>query len=138
MSREKIANHLELASRFDEVARAERAVIGVLQEYGYDETDVFAIKLALEEALTNAIKHGNNLNPNKQVQFEYEVNTEQVTLKVCDEGPGFCPDEVPDCTADENIERPSGRGVMLMNAYMTEVSYNDKGNCVTMIRRRDP
>ncbi len=137
MPREKIANQLELASRFDEVARAEREVIGALQAYAYGETDVFAIKLALEEALTNAIKHGNNLNPNKRVKLDYEVGPQAVTLKVCDEGQGFRPGDVPDCTADENIERPSGRGVMLMNAYMSEVQFNDKGNCVTMIRRRD-
>jgi serine/threonine-protein kinase RsbW len=123
-------------SRFGEIAAVQDAVLTAAQAHGYDDAQLFAIKLSLEEALTNAIKHGNQLDPDKQVTIEFQVSPEQVAITVCDEGGGFTPDAVPDPTLDENLEKPCGRGVMLIRAYMTEATYNDSGNCLTMIKRR--
>jgi serine/threonine-protein kinase RsbW len=128
---------LKLASRFEEVARAHDAIITAAEEHGYDQSQVFGIKLALEEALTNAIKHGNAFDESKFVHVEYEVDSERLKVTVCDEGPGFHPETVPDPTLDENLNRPCGRGVMLMQCYMTDVSFNEAGTCVTMVKRRD-
>jgi len=126
-----------IASRFAEVPPVQDLIIDAAVDHGFDDAQVFAIKLALEEALTNAIKHGNRLDPEKQVTIDYRVNGREVRVQVCDEGGGFAPDAVPDPTADANIEKPSGRGVMLIRAYMTDVHFNDTGNCITMIKRRD-
>jgi serine/threonine-protein kinase RsbW len=94
--------------------------------------DLFSIKLALEEALVNAIKHGNQLDRNKSVHIAYKIQPECFTVRIADEGSGFDPADVPDPTAVENLERPCGRGLMLMRHYMTEVAFNDRGNSVVL------
>jgi serine/threonine-protein kinase RsbW len=104
----------------------------LLQQCNANDRDIFSIKLALEEALVNAIKHGNQLDRSKKVRVSYRVRPELFEVAITDEGPGFDPADVPDPTAVENLERPCGRGLMLMRHYMTEVAYNDTGNTVTM------
>ena len=102
----------------------------------YSERDIFSIKLALEEALVNAIKHGNQLDKQKKVQIHYKVTSGRFDVRITDEGGGFDPCDVPDPTAVENLERPSGRGLMLMRHYMSEVCYNDNGTTVVMSKIR--
>lgn len=114
----------------------EQAVLDAVHDRGYEGPDAFAVKLALEEALANAIKHGNRNDPRKLVEVRIRVTDEEVRITVCDEGAGFDLGAVPDPTLDENLTKPFGRGVMLMRTYMTHVEYNDAGNCVTMIKRR--
>lgn len=98
--------------------------------------DSFGVHLAAEEALVNAIKHGNKQDPNKSVHVDMRVSKQQVMIHITDEGPGFNPEAVPDPTLDENLDVPSGRGVMLIKAYMTEVEYNEQGNSVRMTKTR--
>src|SRR5262245_12901543 len=86
----------------------------LLQQYQYNEHDIFGIKLALEEALVNAIKHGNQMDRSKKVWISYRVHHERFEIQITDEGDGFKPTDLPDPTAPENLERPCGRGVMLM------------------------
>lgn len=112
----------------------ETAIMGELHRCGYDEDTIFAIKLAFEEAVTNAVKHGNRNDPTKRVHLRYHVDPDRIVFMVRDEGCGFCPDEVPDPTRDENLERPSGRGLMLMQSYMTQVRYSDAGNEVWLLK----
>ena len=127
---------LVLPSLLEEIQRAEEAVLGAAACCGYGEHDRFAIQLALEEALSNAIKHGNCCDPAKRVVVEFRADADAICITVEDEGCGFRPDTVPDPTRDENLDKPYGRGVMLMRVYMSEVRYNPPGNRVTMIRRR--
>jgi len=96
--------------------------------------DIFSIRLALEEGLINAIKHGNQLDRGKQVHISYRILADRFEIKISDDGPGFDPTDIPDPTAIENLERPCGRGLMLMRHYMNEVAYNARGNCLTMSR----
>jgi serine/threonine-protein kinase RsbW len=112
----------------------EQRILGELRRHGYDADTLFAIKLAFEEAVTNAIKHGNCNDCNKKVHLRYFVDAERVVLMVRDEGCGFRPEDVPDPTSDENLERPSGRGLMLMQSYMTAVRYADEGNEVWLLK----
>jgi serine/threonine-protein kinase RsbW len=104
----------------------------LLQSSHASAHEVFSIKLALEEALINAIKHGNQMDRAKKVRVHYRVSRECFEVRVADEGAGFDPNDVPDPTAVENLERPCGRGLMLMRHYMTDVIYNQAGNCVAM------
>jgi len=120
------------------VRGAEREVLGRLRDLGYDEDHLFAVRLALEEALVNAMKHGNGFDPNRSVYVWYRASPERVEIRVADEGGGFDPTGVPDPTADENIERPCGRGIMLMRCYMDEVDFSDRGNEVSMVKYRQP
>ena len=98
------------------------------------ERDLFCIKLALEEALVNAIKHGNQMDRSKKVHISYRLLADRFEIHIADEGPGFDPSDVPDPTALENLERPCGRGLMLMRHYMSEVAFHGRGNCVCMTK----
>ncbi len=111
-------------------------ILGQLQANHYTQDDVFAVHLALEEAFLNAVKHGNKMDPSKIVLVEFSVSEEKFEISITDEGHGFNPDRVPDPRVGENLYRPDGRGLLLMEAYMDEVAYNEKGNQVTMVRYR--
>lgn len=109
-----------------------------LGHHGWSPSDVFAIHLATEEAITNAIVHGNKLDEKKHVQVCCEVTPDLVRIEVTDEGPGFDPSTIPDCTLEERLDVPNGRGVMLMRSFMTRLEYSPKGNRVLMEKRRQP
>jgi len=109
-----------------------------LGQHGWPPDDIFAIHLAAEEALVNAVVHGNRLDPAKSVHVECHVSADLVRLEVTDEGEGFDPESVPDCTLAERLDCPSGRGVMLMRSFMTRIEYNAKGNSVLLEKRRQP
>ncbi|MEW4526195.1 MAG: ATP-binding protein [Maioricimonas sp. JB045] len=111
-------------------------IIGLLESRSYPDRDVFGVRLALEEAIVNAIKHGNGFDPDKSVQISCEVDDERVLVIIEDQGEGFDPEDVPDPTAEENLERPSGRGIMLMRAFMTSVEYSPGGNRVRLMKVR--
>jgi len=106
-----------------------------LQAGQFGESDIFAIKMALEEALVNAIKHGNQMDPSKAVRIAYTISPpEHFHARITDEGPGFNPEEVPDPTDEENRERPCGRGLFLIRYYMSEVSFQDSGNTIVLFK----
>ncbi len=107
-----------------------------LEQEQWTEGDVFAVHLALEEALVNAIKHGNGRDVAKSVDIVCRMKPDRMRIQITDEGDGFDPESVPDPTEEENLEVPSGRGLMLMRCYMTSVEFNAKGNCVTMEKVR--
>jgi serine/threonine-protein kinase RsbW len=115
-----------------EARRVQDQIETALQSSRCHEHELFSIKLALEEALVNAIKHGNQYDRNKKVHIAYEIQPDRFVIHITDEGPGFDPADVPDPTAIENLERPCGRGLMLMRHYMTEVAFNQRGNSVVM------
>lgn len=111
-------------------------ILQALEGLEYPPRDVFGVRLALEEALVNAIKHGNAMDPDKHVRVTCEVSYDQVRIEIEDEGPGFNPGEVADPTDDENLDCPGGRGIMLMRAFMNVIEYNDVGNRVTLVKLR--
>jgi len=119
-----------------EARRIQQEIERALKEHQYSEKDIFGIRLALEEALVNAIKHGNQMDRAKKVHISYRVRAEHFEIVIADEGPGFDPDDVPDPTAPENLERCCGRGLMLMRHYMNEVKYSRRGNSVQMRKVR--
>src|SRR5262245_10813756 len=129
----------ELMVRSDLVAakKPEEVILADVQQHGYSEEDVFAIKLALEEAMTNAVRHGNRFDASKNVRVRYAVSKRRILIMVQDEGPGFRIDDVPDPTQPENLERPNGRGIMLIRAYMTRVEFVGAGNEVCMIKENE-
>jgi serine/threonine-protein kinase RsbW len=103
-----------------------------LQQGRFTERDIFCVRLALEEALVNAMKHGNQADRAKHVHITYQVGAERFDIDIRDEGPGFDLEDVPDPLAIENLERPCGRGLLLMRHYMTEVTFHPPGNRVSM------
>jgi serine/threonine-protein kinase RsbW len=113
------------------------AIVAEVEAAHYTVDAVFAIKLALEEALTNAIKHGDGNDPGKRVSVRYAVSGAKCVVIICDQGLGFNPDEVPDCTAAERLPLPNGRGIMLMRAYMDEVAYRQGGTEIYLMKRNE-
>ncbi len=123
------------ASRED-VELAQNTIIETITECGYDQPACFAIRLALEEAVNNAVKHGNRGYADKTVALSCQIGKSQVVIDVEDEGAGFDPASVPDPTRTENVEIPAGRGIMLMRAFMTDVEFLEVGNHVRMTYKR--
>jgi serine/threonine-protein kinase RsbW len=115
-----------------EARRVQEEVERLLKLHQFSEHDIFGIRLALEEALVNAIKHGNQMDRSKYVCIAYHVFPDRFEVHITDEGAGFDPCEVPDPTSVENLERPCGRGLMLMRHYMSQISYSPRGNSVSM------
>ena len=110
-------------------------ILEKLQELGWSERVLFGVHMALEESISNAIRHGNKENPQKLVHVECELSTTRFWAKVCDEGEGYEPNAVPDCRSPENLEVPGGRGLALIRAYMTSVEHSECGCCVMMEKR---
>jgi len=116
--------------------RIEEQILDAIGRLGFATEACFAVRLALEEALLNAFVHGHRSLPDSTpVRVCYDARPDELTITVEDQGHGFDPDDVPDPTTDDNLERPTGRGVLLMRAYMSEVRFNDRGNRVTLIYR---
>jgi serine/threonine-protein kinase RsbW len=106
-----------------------------LGHFGIDEPADSNTCTALHEALTNAIRHGNQLDSGKKVTITVELTHQQATFTITDEGQGFDPSQICDPTEDEHLLHHCGRGLLLIRHYMDEVRYNERGNQVTMIKK---
>ncbi len=94
--------------------------VSTAQHLGFDEDDLHKIGISLRECMVNAVVHGNRYNARKKVHLNVTRTPDYLTVVVGDEGDGFDPEAVPDPLAGENLLRGSGRGVMLMQAFMDE------------------
>lgn len=112
-------------------------ILPKLEANNFSQEDIFAVHLALEEALINAIKHGNKMNPDKEVKIDYSVSSDKVEISMTDQGDGFNPEVVPDPRLGENLYKNEGRGLLLMQSYMDVVEFNKRGNHVRMVRYKE-
>jgi anti-sigma regulatory factor (Ser/Thr protein kinase) len=118
------------------IPRITDGVTAVLQGKGWPEHDIMAVELALQEAIANAVRHGCQGDPTKKIQCCVTVDVSgEVVIVVRDPGPGFDPAKVPDPLGEENLFKPSGRGVFLINGLMDTVEYTDGGREVQMRKR---
>ncbi len=113
-----------------------QAIVEILAQAGYSPDSIFGIKLALEEALTNAVKHGNKNDATKTVTISYAIDETRAEITITDQGAGFKPHTIPDCTEPDRLPLPCGRGLLLMKAYMDEVCYRNNGREVYMVKQR--
>lgn len=134
---EKIKIDRELPSSLSAYHEFVQVVLEKLQALGWKKDVLFGIHMALEESISNAIRHGNKEDPNKKVLVECELDASRFWVKVCDEGEGYDPGEVPDCRSKENLEEPGGRGLALIQAYMTTVEHSECGRCLIMEKLLD-
>ena len=116
---------------FDEI---QDDVLARMIDFQYTETDLFSVRVAIEEALANALLHGHQGDKGLEIEVSWKVDGTSVEISVKDQGRGYDPNMVPDPTADENLTLPSGRGVAMMRSFMDEVLINERGNKVTMVR----
>jgi serine/threonine-protein kinase RsbW len=107
-----------------------------LKALRWSRRDIFGVHLAVDEALINAILHGNALDEAKHVRFCCWLSPQKVRVEITDEGPGFDPASLPDPTDAAHLNRPGGRGVLLMRAFMSNVEFHDHGNHVVLEKVR--
>jgi len=113
-----------------------REVMAVVQSEQWGGKDRFALELVLEEILTNAVKHGNDSDPSKNVRFDCKLNSGKVYVRVEDEGCGFNPHTLADPREPANQMEISGRGVLLINHFASDVTWNERGNVVEFVKER--
>ena len=125
----------------DSVDRAEAEVVRDAQDIGFDEEDQHKIGIAVREAMVNAVVHGNRYNARKRVHLEVIQSADELRVRIADEGDGFERMDVPDPLAEENLMRHSGRGILLVQAFMDEFTVEPgqpQGTQVTLVKRKSP
>jgi serine/threonine-protein kinase RsbW len=111
-------------------------ILRQLEKLDWANRDIFGVHLAVDEALINAISHGNAMDSTKQVRFCCRVSPQKIHVEITDEGPGFNPDSLPDPTTPEHLACPGGRGVLLMRAFMSHVEFREHGSRVVLEKER--
>jgi serine/threonine-protein kinase RsbW len=128
-----------LESSLDSVDYAEAEAIKAADGMGFDEEELHKIGIAVRESMVNAVVHGNRYNSRKKVHFEILKSESGLTIRIGDEGEGFERKEVADPLAEENILKFSGRGLLLIEAFMDEYkteARSPRGTLVTLVKRR--
>ena len=133
-SRRPISRSVAVESTSSAIVEVCRRLLSEIEANNFSQEDIFAVHLALEEAFTNAIMHGNKMSPDKGVKIDYSVGLDKVEISMTDEGEGFDPDVVPDPRYGDNLYKTEGRGLLLMRSYMDVVEFSEHGNSVRMVR----
>ncbi len=136
-SKAPINHSMVIESTRTGIAGACKRLLFELETNNFSQEDIFAIRLALEEAFLNAVKHGNRMNPDKEIKIDYSVDSDKVEISMTDEGDGFNPNVVPDPRRGENLYKTEGRGLLLMRSYMDVIEFSKRGNRVHMVRYKE-
>ena len=123
---------IESPSQIKNTRKVSSEILEKLSPYRLDENTLFDIRLCTEEAVRNAVVHGNRLDEKLLVKVSYWIDNGKLSIEVEDEGAGFNPDTIPDPTGNNNIMKESGRGVCLIRELMDSVEFNEKGNKIKM------
>ena len=127
-----------IPSDYDAGQEVQQRILTDAERSGFSANSLFALRLALDEAMVNAIKHGNRLDPKKKVRVEATVTPEAVRIEIEDEGPGFDRGCIPDPTAVENLCKCCGRGILLIESYMNGARWDRGGRRLRMVRFNEP
>jgi serine/threonine-protein kinase RsbW len=125
---------LKLPSRIESIAEAAAAAAGVAERLKLSEDAAFGLDMAVRESVTNAVLHGNRRDERKQVEVGFEDAGDHVVVTVRDEGAGFDPGAVSDPTAEENLLKTSGRGILFMRSFMDTVEWGPHPEGGTVVR----
>ncbi len=109
-----------LESTLQSVDAADKMVLDVAEEAGFPEEELHKISMAVRETIVNAVVHGNRYNAHKKVHLQVSKAHDGVTVTVADEGNGFDLASLPDPLAEENLLHQSGRGILLIRAFVDE------------------
>ncbi len=123
----------EIASDPDLMPEVEQFVLDIAAEVGLNKDKYNNIALAVAEAISNSIKHGNKNDKSKKVSINIKVEDEKMIVSLKDEGTGFDPNTVPDPTQPENILKESGRGVHIMRSLLDDLKFNFTPNGTEII-----
>jgi serine/threonine-protein kinase RsbW len=120
-----------LGSNLRNIEAVEKLITNLREQYLFSDDLHNRIWIVLNEAVTNAIRHGNKFNPSKNVKLLVEQQSDRfISFTIKDQGEGFDPDNVPDPTSPERIEEPNGRGVFLIRKLADYVCYSANGTAV--------
>ena len=131
--------HITLESTLQSVDEVEAIVVEEAGKIGFDEDEQHQIGMAVRECMVNAVVHGNRYSKKKQVHLEIERTEESIAVTIGDEGEGFDLSSLPDPTSPENLLRQSGRGILLIRAFMDEFDLHPRpggGTEVRLVKRR--
>jgi len=132
------ATRLVLPSHIGAVADAAAAATDFVHSCGVGEQAAFGIEMAVREAITNAVVHGNKEDETKTIELTFNCLEHALEIEVKDQGEGFDPAGVPDPTEAENILKTSGRGIFLIRSFMDDVQWfarPEGGTTVRMIKK---
>ena len=132
-----ISRSVAIESKPSAIVEVCERLLSEIKANDFSEEDVFAVHLALEEAFINAIKHGHKMDPSQKVKIDYSVGMDKVEVSMADLGDGFDPDSIPDPRIGKNLYKTEGRGLLLIRSYMDVVEFNERGNCVRMVRYKE-
>lgn len=128
-----------MPSRIEAVGDAADAAAQVVSRSGLGEDAAFGVDMAVREAVTNAVLHGNQQDETKLVEVTFRNSNDGLEISVRDQGEGFSPEKVPDPTDAQNILKTSGRGIFFMRNFMDEVEWShhpEGGTVVRMFKKR--
>lgn len=131
---EQLHVEINIGSRFDNIDLVDTVTDAVLRHAGMDDESVERLGLAIREAVANGVQHGNKEQPEKRVVVSFAYDQEEITIRIRDEGEGFDLDGLPDPLAPENLFKPRGRGILLMNSFMDEVEFEFDGGKGTIVK----
>jgi serine/threonine-protein kinase RsbW len=130
---------LQFPSRIEAIQDAASAAAEFVNRLGFDEDAIFGIDMAVREAVTNAVLHGNRQDEKKPVEVSFKSSPEVIEIRVRDRGEGFDTGSVPDPTDPENLLKTNGRGMLFMRTFMDEVEWSrhpEGGTVVRMLKKR--
>lgn len=125
---------ITLPSTLESVDRAEELAVSEAEHFGLDEDERQQFGMAVRECMVNAVVHGNGYSSNKVVHFAVDRSTDELVITIGDEGAGFDPESLPDPLAPENLLRPSGRGLLLIRAFVDEFDLHRRAGGGTEVR----
>lgn len=133
---EQLQVDISIGSQFDNIDLVDVVTDAVLRHAGMDDESVERLGLAIREAVANGVQHGNKEQPEKRVAVSFVFDKEEMTIRIRDEGEGFDLAGLPDPLAPENLFKPRGRGILLMNSFMDEVEFEFDGTKGTVVKLR--
>jgi serine/threonine-protein kinase RsbW len=128
----KANNTMQIVSQPESINIIEKVIDDIRTEFDVKEECYGNMLVAVTEAVNNAIQHGNKYDPSKMVNVSYEIDNDRIAFTISDEGTGFDYYNLPDPTAPENLEKPTGRGVFLMKHLADQIIFSDQGKVVEL------
>lgn len=125
-----------IKSKVENIYPVEREILDRAYELGYDSDACFCLRLAMDEAIINAITHGNRKIEQKDVRIVALCDNDRIAITVQDEGDGFDQSALVDPTQEPYLHKTSGRGVYLIQQFTHEIQFNEKGNAITFVIHR--
>ncbi len=132
MNTEKQTFNLQIVSQPESINLVEKLIDEIKADYNIQEECYGNMLVAVTEAVNNAIQHGNKYDADRKVNIAYEVDADQISFTVSDEGAGFDYLNIPDPTDPDNLEKPTGRGVFLMKHLADQIIFSDNGKVVEL------